>query len=127
MSFKQECTEYFKLAEVDGSTEPKILYSGKESEGLKMLLWNVRSMNRKVDFIMQYIVDRDIDIACITESWLTDESNSVTFKIKNYGYNISHKHRNNTSGGGVCLIFKPIVNVKIFNCKLIHPNIISLI
>ena len=77
-----------------------------------MLLWNVRSINNKVDFIMQYIIDANVAIACITESWLTDTANSITFRIKNYGYNISHKHREKGKGGGVCFIYKPSLITK---------------
>ena len=77
-----------------------------------MLLWNVRSLNKKVDYIMQHIVDTDVTIACITESWLTDPSNHVTYRIKNYGYSISHTHRENGMGGGVCFIYKPGFSIK---------------
>ena len=78
---------------------------------IPLLLWNVRSINNKVDFIMQYIFDADISVACITESWLTEQNNHVTFRIKSYGYSLSHKPRENGKGGGVCFIFKSNINV----------------
>ena len=61
---------------------------------------------------MQYIVDANVTIACITESWLTDTANSVTFRIKHYGYDVSHRHRENGKGGGVCFIYKPSIITK---------------
>ena len=76
-----------------------------------MLLWNVRSINNKVDFVMQYIIDADVSVACITESWLTDLNNYITFRIKSYGFSISHKPRESGKGGGVCFIYKPEIKV----------------
>ena len=64
---------------------------------------------------MQYIVDSDATVACITESWLTDSTNHVTYIIKSYGYSISHTHRQNKIGGGVCFIYKPNIIMKKIN------------
>ena len=55
---------------------------------------------------MQYLVDNNISVACITESWLTDSNDFTTFRIKSYGYSVSHKHRELRRGGGVCFIYK---------------------
>lgn len=80
---------------------------------------------------MQYIIDANVTIACITESWLTDETNNVTFRIKNYGYCISHKHRETGKGGGVCFIYKPslmtknVINTTNFESFEKHSLIIS--
>ena len=82
---------------------------------VKILLWNVRSLNNKVDFVMQYLVDNDISVACITESWLTDSNDFTTFRIKSYGYSVSHKHRELRRGGGVCFIYK--LNNKVIESK----------
>ena len=87
-----------------------------------MLLWNVRSFNNKIDFIMQYIVDCNISIACITESWLTDQNDYVTFRIKNYGFSLSHKPRENGKGGGVCFIYKPDIKVIESKCNQIYES-----
>ena len=72
---------------------------------------------------MQYIIDTDVVVACITESWLTDANNHVTYRIKNYGYCISHKYRECGKGGGVCFIYKPFLNVNnVLNCKLMYES-----
>ena len=55
----------------------------------------------------------NISVACITESWLTESENHTTFRIKSYGYLISHKHRTSTRGGGVCFIYKPSLRINV--------------
>ena len=55
---------------------------------------------------MQYLVDNKISVACITESWLTDSNDFTSFRIKSYGYSVSHKHRELRRGGDVCFIYK---------------------
>ena len=55
---------------------------------------------------MQLIDDKDIDIAAICETWLTDKANTTTAFIKEYGYDIFHDFRNDQRGGGVALLLK---------------------
>ena len=87
-----------------------------------MLVWNVRSICNKVNVVMQYIVASGATVACITESWLTDPHNLITFKIKSYGYNVSHTHRENQTGGGVCFIYKSDVNIKKINHNSVYES-----
>ena len=65
---------------------------------------------------MTYIVDNDISIFFIAETWLTDLSNNTTGTIKSYGYKIIHKPRsvsdlNKSRGGGVAIVFKSNLNL----------------
>ena len=84
------------------------------------MCWNVRSINNKVDNTMSLAVDRDTPLLFLTETWLTDDSNSITARIKSYGYKIIHETRNCTStgklrGGGVAIIHKKDLNfTKVF-------------
>ena len=55
---------------------------------------------------MCLLQDNAIDIAFITETWLTEQSNAITADIKSYGYNIIHEHRIDNRGGGAALVFK---------------------
>ena len=82
-----------------------------------MLLWNVRSINNKVDFVMQYIINSNVLVACITESWLIDTNDFITFRIKSYGYEISHKHREEGRGGGICFIYNSDNKIVEFKSK----------
>ena len=55
--------------------------------------------------------DNQIDIACITETWFSDEGNITTFAIKEAGYEIEHTYRDKR-GAGVCIIWKPHIKTK---------------
>ena len=65
---------------------------------------------------MTYIVDNNIDIFFVAETWITDLHNNTTGKIKSYGYKIIHKPRstcdsNKSRGGGVAIVFSNVFNI----------------
>ena len=64
---------------------------------------------------MELLHDNQVDIAFITETWLSEESNTITFAIREAGYEIEHAYRSKT-GGGVAILWKKHHNVK-FNFK----------
>ena len=76
------------------------------------MVHNSRSLNNKVNDIMQSIVDKYIDICCISETWLFSQSSPVTSIIKSHGYSIIHNHRTNQRGGGTAIIFKSCYSVR---------------
>ena len=55
---------------------------------------------------MCLLQDNAIDIAFITETWLSDHANTTTAEIKSYGYKIIHDYRSDVRGGGAALLFK---------------------
>ena len=57
---------------------------------------------------MSYIEDKNIDVAGICETWLTESHNATTAIIKSYGFSLYHNHRGTQKGGGTAIIFKPI-------------------
>ena len=78
------------------------------------MLWNVRSIanNLKVHFVPQTLKDSNIDIACITETWLDPEQghNHSIGIIESYGFTLSHTPRKNRKGGGVAFLLRSNVN-----------------
>ena len=42
---------------------------------------------------MSILLDNNIDIAFISETWLSSETNSVTAHIKSYGFDLIHVFR----------------------------------
>lgn len=55
----------------DGIAEDDIFYpSSAQPDSLTMMLMNDSSINRKSLLIHDIIVDEDIDLACICETWL---------------------------------------------------------
>ena len=65
---------------------------------------------------MELFQDNNIDIAFISETWLTDMKNVTTSSIKSYGYDIVHDYRTDMRGGGCGIIFKDsTMKVKVVN------------
>lgn len=74
-------------------------------------MWNAQSLNNKVDIVTELLHDNQIDVACITETWLSDEGNVTTFALKEAGYEIEHAYRSKR-GGGAAILWKKNQNVK---------------
>ena len=67
---------------------------------------------------MIFFQDYNIDVALITETWLVEQSNNTTAKIKSYGYDIIHDFRNDSRGGGTAVIFKAGLSVCAVNLNV---------
>ena len=70
-----------------------------------MLCWNARSLNNKCDTTLFYLEDNKVDIAFITETWLSDKSSVTTGTIKSFGYDLIHGFRTDERGGGAAILF----------------------
>jgi exonuclease III len=82
---------------------------------------NARSVRNKVLMITEYITDNDIDIAGITETWLS-ESDNDTMTVNDLcpaGYRL-HQIPRKTRGGGVAIICKQSLDIKM--CPLVNSK-----
>ena len=66
----------------------------------------VRSVCNKADFIIDYVTDHDIDVLCITETWLQSDNTASVSAITPRGYLFEHVARSNQRGGGVGVLFR---------------------
>ena len=76
---------------------------------LNIFVVNARSVCNKADVLSEYIVDNDIDILLITETWLSsssDRNRVVLGDLVPAGYKIHHVPRKRIRGGGVGIVFK---------------------
>ena len=64
-----------------------------------------------MDLFIEFLYDNQVGVACVTETWFSDESNVNTFAIKEAGYEIEHAYRSKR-GGGVAIIWNKKINVK---------------
>lgn len=78
---------------------------------INCLLWNAQSLNNKIHEFVQLLDDNDVDVALVTETWLSAESGTTTFAIREHCYEIEHSYRGKR-GGGVAIIYKPNINIK---------------
>ena len=53
---------------------PQLLNHQQRQQPLKFVLFNARSIRKKTLLLRDYIVEHDIDLFAITETWLTDDS-----------------------------------------------------
>ena len=79
---------------------------------------NARSINNKSQKIKDFVVDNDLDILAITETWLSSENDTsyVTGELCPNGYKFLHIPRC-SRGGGVGLLFKGSLKVKLSKCS----------
>lgn len=95
-------------------------------------LLNVQSLTNKAGLINDYIMDKGIDILCLTESWQQPKVYSVLTEACPLGYNYLSKARTTGQGGGLAvfyhstiqafLLFVPHVTTfehLVFNCNYI--------
>ena len=58
-----------------------------------------------MDVFIGFLLDNQVHIALISETWFTGESGVTTFAIRQAGYEIDHTYREKR-GGGVAIIWK---------------------
>ena len=75
-------------------------------------MWNPQSLQNKLFDFIQTLEDNDIDIAFITETWMTCASNLTTGLLKESGYSMFHSFRSDQKGGGVAVLTKTSFLVK---------------
>ena len=77
------------------------------SKNLHFFLLNTRSIRNKSMAVKDFVVDNDIDILAMTETWLRPGTNdSVEIgTLCPKGYRVIHITRSYSAGGGVGIIF----------------------
>ena len=71
-----------------------------------LALINSRSVRNKAELIRDYIVNRDLDIVCITKTWLSTSDTAVINALTPEGYNFHHLPHTDLRGGGVGVLYK---------------------
>ncbi len=87
---------------------------------LNVCVLNAQSAGRKTDEIVQYIVEKDIDVCVITESWLKSDDNVRIGDLEPSGYKLKQVFRDDRRGGGIAIIYRT-------TCKLnvLAPTCVS--
>jgi len=96
-------------------SNPELNSSPIVNNFVRFCLLNTRSLNNKSLQVNDYIIERNLDIMAVTETWLNNspDSNFVTRDVCPTGYLISHVPRNNRSGGGVAVIYRSSFNANL--------------
>ena len=80
-------------------------------------LVNARSKRNKTDLLIDNVIDAEIDLLAITETWLSPgESDTKTIKdVTPAGYTFDHVPRKNRRGGGIGFLYRSIFTVTVNN------------
>ena len=88
-----------------------------------LALINSRSVRNKAELIRDYIVDRDHDIVCITETWLSTSDTAVINALTPEGYNFRHLPRTDRRAAELaCCISRRFICVHRRLCLLHHSK-----
>ena len=81
---------------------------------LLLMLANVQSIKSKTELVMDYLLDSKVDVAVLTETWLSD-NDEIWLKpsdFNKHGYKALHQNRPKCQGGGLAIICKSHLQVK---------------
>ena len=80
------------------------------------LLWNARSLNNKLHHLTTLLLEEDLDVVFITETWFKSQKNNCTATLREHGYSIFHFNRTDRGGGGVAFIYKDCIKLSGGKC-----------
>ena len=75
--------------------------------------FNAQSIRNKTDVIHDYILEKNLDICAIVETWLKQKDELIAQFITPIGYDILHIDREHKQGGGVAVVFKSVYQAKL--------------
>ena len=78
-----------------------------------LMLSNTMSLAPKIDEVCHSVLQTDVDLACFTETWLTDFVHDNDIQIP--GYNVVRRDRLIGQHGGVCLYVKESIPFEILS------------
>ena len=97
---------------------------------------NCQSVCNKSDQIVDHLVEHELDILSLTETWLKDDDSLAAANITPAGYNLIHVPRKHRRGGGVGLLYKSCLSVtttkgqdqlesfEVVECDFTHDNVV---
>ena len=79
-----------------------------------LMVWNVWSIanEEKLNNFIQILDDKNISIACVTETWFDRKTGTFSKAIKDAGFKINHDFRPNKRGGGCAIMYKRNLTIK---------------
>ena len=95
----------------------------EDSKTLKALYLNARSCNNKTTEINDLIVEKNVDIIFISETWLKNNDSITISNLTPNGFSIINKNRQSRSGGGVAIIYRS--SLEIISTKFVTDDFLS--
>ena len=70
------------------------------------MLINLRSINNKVYHLTELLIEKSIDICCMTETWLRSANEPSVALLRQEGYDVISIPRTTKRGGGVAFLYR---------------------
>ncbi len=99
-------------------------YTPKPIQPMTVCVMNTQSVCNKTGEVVEYLLEKDIDLLIVTESWLFSDSPELG-DLEPTGYKLRHVPRDDRQGGGILIIhkagcklqpLKPVINPTSFEC-----------
>ncbi len=105
------------------------LFRNNLNESLRICIWNAESVRHKENLVKKYILDNDIDVFVVLESWLDQDELPSTNDIipckETYRlHQMPRPNRKNSSGGGMLCISKQ--NIDVAKMTSIKPKLLEI-
>ncbi len=90
---------------------------------------NARSLKNKTSEFVDFVIEHDLDIAGVCETWLTADDMAPIGHVTPYGYSFKHVPRKDRRGGGVGVLYRSDLQIKFIDSldmqtfELIHLDI----
>ena len=65
--------------------------------------------------VTSFIDENKVDICCFQETWLDEGDDNIIAEIKEYGYKVFKLSRTSGRGGGLAVLFKPYLKMKLLS------------
>lgn len=76
----------------------------KLQKGLKITHVNIQSITNKIDHVNLLLHNNNIDVLCLTETWLSDSIDDSELKINNYSFCRLDRLNDKSHGGILCYV-----------------------